>query len=250
MCSNKTSLTTDHLPRINPSAVPAHLAIIMDGNGRWAKARGLPRTAGHKRGAEALREMVEVCPELGVEYLTVYAFSSENWKRDPEEVTDLMQLLRWYLQREIKTLHKNNIRVRVIGDRARLATDIQQQIQDAEALTQANTRFNLTVALGYGSRLEWVRATQAIAEHVKNGALQPEDINEQALAQALYTHDLPDPDLLIRTGGEQRLSNFLLWQMAYTELYFTDILWPDFNRATLEEAIAAFAGRERRFGGV
>lgn len=227
---------------------PAHVAIIMDGNGRWAKARSLPRVAGHKKGADALREIMNGCRDAGVKYLTIYAFSSENWKRPAIEVKDLMELLRHYLGKEIATLHKNGIRLRIIGDRSKLASDIRQQIDDAEKLTQANTTFNFSVALSYGSQQEIVQAVQAIALHVASGELKPENINEEMISAALYTAGIPDPDLLIRTGGEHRLSNFLLWQSAYTELYFTPTLWPDFSVAHLQEALKEFATRERRYG--
>ncbi len=231
-----------------PGGAPRHIAIIMDGNGRWASARGLPRVAGHRRGAEALRRTVSAAGELGVPFLTLFGFSSENWKRPPTEIDDLMGLLRHYLRGEIAELHRNGVRVRVIGDRARLAPDIVTLIDNAEALTRENTGVNLTVALSYGGRAEIVAAAQAIARKAVAGKLDPEAIDEQAIERHLFTADLPDPDLLIRTSGEQRISNFLLWQCAYAELVFTKTLWPDFGRAELEQAIADYGGRERRYG--
>ncbi len=232
----------------SPVAMPRHIAIIMDGNGRWAKARHLPRTAGHKKGADAVQNAIDSCIKLGVEYLTLYAFSSENWKRSPSEVSDLMELLRFYLGKELEKLHKNNIRIRIIGERSRLAPDILESLHHAETLTQHNTALHLTIALSYGSRQEIVQSIRTLAEQLASGALKAEDITEEEVSLALYTHDLPDPDLLIRTGGEQRLSNFLLWQSAYTEFYFTETLWPDFDDEHLKRAIEAFQLRERRFG--
>lgn len=229
--------------------VPRHIAIIMDGNGRWAQARHLPRKMGHQRGADALRGMLEGCRELAVEYITIYAFSSENWNRSEPEVSDLMELMRFYLRKEVKNLHKNKVRVCFIGDRLRLSADIQKELQAAEELTAGNTSLCLTVALSYGSRQEMVRGIQKIAQKVASGELAPDAIDEQMLMSHLDTTALPDPDLLIRTGGDQRLSNFLLWQSAYTELYFTDTLWPDFTIDHLKAAIADYQGRERRFGG-
>lgn len=227
---------------------PAHVAIIMDGNGRWAKARGLPRTAGHKRGAEAVRRTVEAARELGVSYLTLYAFSSENWKRPAGEVTDLMGLLRLYLRNEVANLHKNGIRLRVIGDRSRLSADINALIDESETKTAANTSLTLVLALSYGGRQEIVRAARKLAEDVAAGRMAAADIDESAFGARLFTADIPDPDLLIRTSGEQRISNFLLWQAAYAEFVFTDVLWPDFGREHLEDAIRDFHGRERRYG--
>ncbi|KAF0224768.1 MAG: undecaprenyl diphosphate [Rhodospirillaceae bacterium] len=227
---------------------PVHVAIIMDGNGRWAKARGLPRTAGHKRGAEAVRRTVEAAREMGVSYLTLYAFSSENWKRPAGEVTDLMGLLRLYLRNEVANLHKNGIRLRVIGDRSRLSADINALIDESESKTAANTALTLVLALSYGGRQEVVCAARKLAEEVAAGRLSPADIDEAAFAARLFTADIPDPDLMIRTSGEQRISNFLLWQAAYAEFVFTDVLWPDFGREHLEDAIRDFHGRERRYG--
>lgn len=227
---------------------PKHIAVIMDGNGRWAKAKGLKRTDGHRQGAESLRTILKACPELGVEYLTVYAFSSENWNRPQEEVSELMRLLVFYLQGEVKTLKESDIRLKIIGDRQRLAASVQKQIEKAEAATAACSSFQLTVCLSYGARQEMIHAIQDIARDVAAGAVKPDAIDEKMLEQKLYTHELPVPDLLIRTGGEHRLSNFLLWQSAYTELYFTDTLWPDFSAAHLQEACDDFAKRERRYG--
>jgi undecaprenyl diphosphate synthase len=231
-----------------PRPLPRHIAIIMDGNGRWAKARGLPRIAGHRRGAEAVRRTLVAAGEIGIPYLTLFGFSSENWQRPHHEVDDLMGLLRHYLRGEIAGLQKNGVRLRVIGDRARLSPDIVAMIADAEALTRDNSGVNLTVALSYGGRAEIVAAARAIAGTVAAGRLAVADIDEDLIAGHLFTAELPDPDLLIRTSGEQRISNFLLWQCAYAELVFTKTLWPDFGRPDLEQAIADFSVRERRYG--
>ncbi len=229
-------------------APPTHVAIIMDGNGRWATGRGLPRVAGHKRGGDAVRRTVRGAAELGIRYLTLFGFSSENWKRPLAEVTDLMGLLRHYLLGEVADLHRNGVRVRVIGDRERLAPDIVTLIANAEAMTRDNAGLNLTVALSYGSRAEIVFAARRLAREVAAGRLAAEAIDEAAFARSLFTDGIPDPDLLIRTSGEKRLSNFLLWQGAYTELVFLDVLWPDFGREHLEEAVREFHRRERRYG--
>ena len=231
-----------------PRPVPRHIAIIMDGNGRWAQARGLPRIAGHRRGAEAVRRTVTAAGELGIPYLTLFGFSSENWKRPLEEVDDLMGLLRHYLRGEIAELHRNGVRLRVIGDRGRLATDIVTLIANAEALTRENTGVNLTIALSYGGRAEIIAAMRVLALRAAAGDLEPEAIDEEMMSRNLFTADIPDPDLLIRTSGEQRISNFLLWQCAYSELVFTKTLWPDFGEADLQQAIADYGGRERRYG--
>jgi undecaprenyl diphosphate synthase len=231
-----------------PRLVPRHVAIIMDGNGRWARARGLPRIAGHRRGAEAARRTLVAAGELGIPYLTLFGFSSENWRRPRDEVDDLMALLRHYLRGEIAELHRNGARLRVIGDRTRLSSDIVAMIADAEALTRANPGVNLTVAISYGGRAEIVAAARAVAAEAAAGRLAPDAVDEKLLASHLFTAELPDPDLLIRTGGEQRISNFLLWQCAYAELVFTKTLWPDFGRQDLEQAIAEYGGRERRYG--
>lgn len=227
---------------------PVHVAIIMDGNGRWAKARGLPRTAGHKRGAEAVRRTVECAREMGISYLTLYAFSSENWKRPAGEVTDLMGLLRLYLRNEVKALHKNGIRLRVIGDRTRLSADIIDLIEESEAKTATNTAMTLVLALSYGGRQEIAAAARSLAEDVAAGRLVPSAIDETVLAQRMFTVGMPDPDLVIRTSGEKRISNFLLWQNAYAEMVFMDVLWPDFGRDEMEAAIRDYHGRERRYG--
>lgn len=221
----------------------------MDGNGRWAKRRLLPRALGHRQGAEAVRRTVTACAEMGVGYLTLYAFSSENWKRPPEEVDDLMSLLRLYLRNEVAELNRQNVRLRVIGDRTRLSADVVDLVSESEALTARNTGLTLVLALNYGAQAEITAAVRDIARKVKTGELDPEAVTERTVAEHLLTHDMPDPDVIIRTSGEQRLSNFLLWQAAYAELIFVPCLWPDFDRAELEAAIADFAQRDRRFGG-
>jgi undecaprenyl diphosphate synthase len=228
--------------------VPLHLAVIMDGNGRWAKARGLPRTAGHKRGADAARRTVTAAAKMGLRYLTLYSFSSENWKRPVDEVNDLMGLLRWYLKNEVRELHKNGIRLRVVGERSRLDQEILDLIEEGEGLTRSNAQMDLIMALSYGSRQEMVAAMQDMARAVAEGRLSPEAIDERAFEQRLWTSDIPDPDLILRTSGEQRLSNFLLWQSAYSELMFVDCLWPDFGEAELTAAIEEFRRRDRRYG--
>ena len=236
------------VPGAPPRPLPRHIAIIMDGNGRWAKARGLPRIAGHRHGAEAVRRTLQGAGEIGIPYLTLFGFSSENWKRPHAEVDDLMGLLRHYLQREIADLHKRGARLRVIGELGRMSADLVALIRNAEALTRDNGGINLTIALSYGGRAEIVSAARAIAAEAAAGRLAPEDVDEARIAGHLFTADLPDPDLLIRTSGEQRLSNFLLWQCAYAELVFTKTLWPDFGRGDLDAAIADYCGRERRYG--
>lgn len=228
--------------------IPTHIAIIMDGNGRWAKGRNLPRIAGHKKGMDAVREAIEACKEIGVPYLTLYAFSSENWSRPASEVDALMDLLRFYLGKELKQLHKNDICLKIIGDRAMLSADINQEISKAEELTKNNKSLRLTIALSYGSHQEIAAAARMVAEQVLAGKMDVATINEKSFGQFLYTADMPEPDLLIRTSGEKRLSNFLLWQMAYTELFFIDILWPDFKKEHIKEAVAEFTKRERRYG--
>ncbi len=227
---------------------PLHVAVIMDGNGRWARARGLPRTAGHHRGAEAVKRTVRDSIDLGVGYLTLFGFSSENWKRPLAEIGDLMGLLRSYLSREIAELHKQGVRFRVIGERERLDDDIVALIEQAERTTEGNTILNLTIALSYGGRAEVANAARALAKDVAAGRLCPESIDEATLAGRLETTGIPDPDLLIRTSGEKRISNFMLWQCAYTEFVFVDTYWPDFSRPDLEAAIDEFGQRERRFG--
>jgi len=230
-------------------AVPRHVAIIMDGNGRWAKARSLPRVAGHREGAEAARRALRAAGDAGVECLTLYAFSSENWRRPEEEVNDLMGLLRFYIGKELDALHREGIRLRILGDYSAFQKDIVTLIDTAVAKTAGNKRITLAMALNYGARDELVRATRALAGRVAEGTLAPGAIDEAAIEAELYSADLPPLDLLIRTSGEHRLSNFLLWQAAYAELVFLDLLWPDFDAAAFDEALTQFAGRERRFGG-
>jgi undecaprenyl diphosphate synthase len=230
-------------------SVPVHVAIIMDGNGRWAKARGLPRTVGHHRGADAVRRSVAGAAELGIAYLTLFGFSSENWKRPAAEIDDLMGLLRFYLKAEIAELDRNGVRLRVIGERARLSQDIVALIEDAEARTAGNRRLNLTVALSYGGRAEIVLAARRLAEAALAGRIALDQIDESLFSRYLLTAEIPDPDLVIRTSGEKRISNFLLWQSAYAELVFLDRLWPDFTKDDLREAILEFQGRDRRYGG-
>lgn len=246
--SLKQAVDTTVIAQIDAASVPKHIAIIMDGNGRWAKARGLPRTFGHKKGAEALGDLLKSVGEMGVEYLTVYAFSAENWKRPAIEISELMGLLKYYLHHELKRIHEQNIRLKIIGDRTDLDKEICHQIEDAEILTAGNTGLTLLIALSYGSRQELLRAVRTLAARVEKGEFFANAITEEMLISVLDTQKIPDPDLLIRTGGEQRLSNFLLWQSAYTELWFTPVLWPDFTNDTLKEAIHDYATRERRFG--
>ncbi len=227
---------------------PVHVAIIMDGNGRWAKKRVLPKVAGHKRGADAVRRCVEDSMDLGIKYLTLYAFSSENWNRPEDEVNDLMSLLQRYLTKEVDELHEKNIRLNFIGDRSKLSANILKLLQKAEIKTRDNSRLCLTLALSYGGRAEIIDAARALGEKIKTGEINPEDITEEAFSSHLHTGDIPDPDLIIRTSGEQRISNFLLWQIAYAEFVFLDVLWPDFNREMLERAISEYCGRDRRYG--
>lgn len=240
---DKASLKQDVLP-----PVPVHIAIIMDGNGRWAKARGLPRSAGHKRGAESVRRSVKAAVSNGVQYLTLFGFSSENWKRPVDEISDLMGLLRFYLKSEIKALDKEGVQLRVIGDRSRLETDIVELIEQSEKQTEPNNRLVLTIALSYGGRAEIIRAARQLAEQVSNGDLSVDQITDETFASHLYTSTIPDPDLLIRTSGEQRISNFLLWQCAYTEFSFVETLWPDFSEEQFCNAIKDFQTRDRRYG--
>ncbi len=229
-------------------ASPKHVAIIMDGNGRWAKARNLPREAGHQRGAEAVRQIIKTSVDLGISYLTIYGFSNENWKRPIREIADLMGLLRLYLRKEIAELNHQGVRIRFIGDRDRLADDIVSLIEMAEHRTKNNGRLNLVVAISYGSRQEITDAARRLVRDSLDGYIEPSSIDENALTDRLATAGMPDPDLLIRTSGEQRISNFLLWQSAYAELVFVDTFWPDFSKSDLEEAIREFQRRERRFG--
>ncbi len=232
----------------DPPPPPVHIAIIMDGNGRWARFRGLPRVAGHKQGAEAVKRAIKCAGEMGVSYLTMYGFSSENWKRPKDEVNDLMGLLRYYLGSEIDYLNKNGVRFRIIGERDQLGPDIVKLIDKAEKLTAGNDRLTLIVALSYGGRTEIVRAARYLAGEVAAGSLSPEEINETAFKGHLFTAGIPDPDLLIRTSGEKRISNFLLWQLAYTELVFVDTLWPDFSKEDFANAVREYHRRERRYG--
>lgn len=227
---------------------PEHVAIIMDGNGRWASAKGVSRSKGHRKGADAVRQAIEGAIECGVRYLTLYAFSTENWNRPIDEVNDLMGLLRMYLKKEVRTLSKEGVRLRVIGRRDSLSRDIRKMIDAAEDQTKHNSRLTLVIALSYGAREELTLATRNIAEAVKNGTLQSDEVSEAVIDQYLYTSDIPDPDLIIRTSGEQRLSNFLLWQAAYAEFLFLPDLWPDFTKQTFADAVAEFHCRERRYG--
>lgn len=230
--------------------IPQHIAIILDGNGRWAKKKGMPRNYGHTQGSKNVERICEDAYNLGVKYLTVYAFSTENWKRPKDEVDALMKLLRNYMKTCLKTAEKNHMKVRVIGDKTALDDDIRNRIAELEEATKNNDGLNFQIALNYGSRDEMVRAMRKMCADCKEGALEPEQIDEKLFESYLDTHDIPDPDLMIRTSGEQRLSNYLLWQLAYTEFYFTDVLWPDFTKDDLIEAIEYYNGRERRFGGV
>jgi undecaprenyl diphosphate synthase len=232
-----------------PRPVPKHVAIIMDGNGRWAAKRGLPRVAGHKVGAEAVRRAMQAAVDHGVEVLTLYAFSSENWKRSAEEIADLTGLMRFYLERELKTLEKEQVRLKLIGDYSAFGPELVNRLERAIEHTAGFDRLTLVVALNYGSRLEIAEAAQALADAAVAGRIRPDEIDEAAVAARLQTHDLPDLDLLIRTSGEVRLSNFLLWQAAYAELLFLDTLWPDFDEAAFADALETYAGRQRRFGG-
>ncbi len=230
--------------------IPAHVAVILDGNGRWAKKRLMPRTYGHKVGSRVVEDMLSIVDETGVKYFTVYAFSTENWKRSQEEVSMLMGILRRYLKDCVKKSMKNNVRCRVIGRREELSPDIVESINNLEEKTKNNTGLNFTIAINYGGRDEITRAVKKIAKKVEQGEMRAEDITEQTISECLDTWELPDPDLLIRTSGEERLSNYLPWQLAYTEFYFTDTLWPDFNREELIKAFEKYNRRERRFGGV
>ncbi len=230
--------------------IPAHVALILDGNGRWAKKRGLPRPFGHKEGCVTVEKTVEIAARMGIKYLTVYGFSTENWKRSEEEVGALMQLFRYYMVRLLKIASANNVRVKMIGDRRRFAQDIIDGINRLEEETKDNTGLTFVIAVNYGGRDEIRRAAAKLAEDVKAGKVEAEDITESVFASYLDTADIPDPDLLIRTSGELRLSNYLLWQLAYTELYVTDCLWPDFDEKELEKAIIQYNKRDRRFGGV
>jgi undecaprenyl diphosphate synthase len=233
-----------------PFAMPRHVAIIMDGNGRWAAARGLPRGEGHRRGVEALRKTVRAAGELGISYLTIFSFSAENWSRPASEIRDLMGLLRRFIRNDLAELHRSGVKVRVIGERRDLEPEIRGLLEEAEELTLGNDGLTLVVAFNYGARQEIARAAARLAAEVKAGRLDPEALTADLIGQNLDAPDLPDPDLIIRTSGELRLSNFLLWQAAYSELVFVPTYWPDFDRAALEDAIAEYHRRERRFGGL
>ena len=230
--------------------IPQHIAIILDGNGRWAKKKGMPRNFGHTQGSKNVERICEDAYKMGVKYLTVYAFSTENWKRPKEEVDALMNLLRNYMKTCLKTAEKNRMRVRVLGDKTALDDDIRSRIAELEEATKDNDGLNFQIALNYGSRDEMIRAMKNMCMDVKEGKLEAKQIDEKLFERYLDTHGIPDPDLMIRTSGEQRLSNYLLWQLAYSEFYFTDVLWPDFTKEDLAEAIAYYNDRDRRFGGV
>jgi undecaprenyl diphosphate synthase len=238
--------TTSAVPAL--SALPQHVAVIMDGNGRWAKGRGLPRIAGHRKGVEAVRELVTACGELGIPYLTLFAFSSENWRRPETEVRLLLELFLMALDKEVKKLHTSKVRFRVIGDIERFGPKLGARIQAAEALTRDNQNLTLTIAANYGGRWDVAQACKALVREAAAGQLDPESVSPESLEPHLSMAGIPEPDLFIRTGGEQRISNFLLWQLAYTELYFTPVLWPEFDRSQFDQALASFASRQRRFG--
>ena len=248
MSEPKASLADAGVTTLRPP--PRHVAIIMDGNGRWAKARGLPRALGHKEGVEALRRTVEASRELGITHLSVYAFSTENWNRPQAEIDALFDLLRVFVKRDLARLHKDGVRIRIVGSRDGLSDDILSLIDEAVELTKGNTRLNLNIAFNYGGRGEIVAAVKEIARRVEAGNLNADQIDEALISRLMWTADSPDPDLVIRTSGELRLSNFLLWSGAYAELMFMDLWWPDFNRDSLEKAIDAFRRRDRRFGGL
>jgi undecaprenyl diphosphate synthase len=243
-----TSLADAGVATLRPP--PRHVAIIMDGNGRWAKARGLPRAMGHREGVEALRRTVEASRDLGITHLSVYAFSTENWNRPQAEIDALFDLLRLFVKRDLARLHKDGVRIRIVGSREGLSEDILSLIDEAIDLTKDNTRLNLNIAFNYGGRGEIVAAAREIARRIETGTLKADQVDEALISQLMWTADSPDPDLVIRTSGELRLSNFLLWSGAYAELMFMDLWWPDFNRESLEKAIDAFRRRDRRFGGL
>ena len=238
----------DIVESIDKTKLPKHIAIIMDGNGRWAKERGEDRVYGHHEGVISVREIVNACAEIGIEYLTLYAFSAENWNRPKTEVDALMELLVNTIRKEVDELHKNNVRLHIIGDFASLPAICQKELNEAKAITENNTRLNLILALSYSSRQEIVEAARQIATKVKNGIIQPDEINAEIFEQHLYTASFPDPELMIRTSGEFRISNYLLYQLAYAELYFTNVHWPDFRKQNLFEALLNYQQRERRFG--
>ena len=240
--------TTNDSPQFGPAGLPRHVAIIMDGNGRWAERQNKQRVAGHRAGVEIVRDVVKTCGELGIKALTLFAFSSENWRRPQKEVGLLMELFLLALEREVKKLHRNNVQLRVIGDISAFADKIQQRINEAELLTRNNDGLVLNIAANYGGKWDITQAVQKLAQQVQQGKCLPQDISADDIASQLSLHDLPEPDLFIRTGGEQRISNFMIWQLAYTELYFTPILWPDFSRDEFEKALLSFSKRQRRFG--
>lgn len=244
--SEQNSTTESTIPKT--SKIPEHVAIIMDGNGRWAQKRGSPRVAGHKAGVETVRSVIQTCAEKGIKVLTLFAFSSENWRRPKKEVSLLMSLFLAALQREVKKLHKNDVQLRIVGDVSAFDNKIQKHIKKAEELTKNNKTLILNIAANYGGQWDITEAVKSLAEQVEAGTLKAEDITSDLIAQNLSMNDLPEPDLFIRTGGEQRISNFLIWQLAYSELYFTDTLWPDFDLHAFENALTSFAGRQRRFG--
>ncbi|MBI3975321.1 MAG: isoprenyl transferase [Armatimonadetes bacterium] len=246
----KASRRAEPPPRLDPTRLPRHVAIIMDGNGRWARRRGLPRTEGHRAGREAVRRTLEACRDLSIEYLTLYAFSTENWRRPADEVEELLLLLHEFVAAEADDLERNGIRLHISGDLDHLPEAIAAKLREVMARTCGNTRLVLNCALNYGGRAELLQAVRRLAEDAAAGRVAPAAIDDATFARYLYTDGLPDPDLLIRTGGEQRISNFLLWQIAYTELYFSDVYWPDFDATHLAAAVEAFQGRRRRFGGV
>ena len=233
---------------VTEMGVPNHVAIILDGNGRWAKAKGLPRTAGHVQGAKTVEDICEIAYNMGINYLTVYAFSTENWNRPDDEVKALMTLLRNYMKNCLKRAQKNNMCVRVIGDKSRLDDDIREKINTLEEATKNNTGLHFQIAINYGSRDEMTRAVKKVAQKVASGELKAEEITEQIIESELDTAGIPDPDLMIRTSGEQRISNYMLWQLAYAEFYFTSVPWPDFNKEELEKAVQAYENRDRRYG--
>jgi undecaprenyl diphosphate synthase len=245
---DKTEITDPAEVLAAKSAIPQHVAVIMDGNGRWARSRGLPRIAGHRKGVERVRDMVTACVEKGVKYLTLFAFSSENWRRPAQEVQLLKELFLVALEKEVRKLHKNSVRFRVIGDIDRFGEKITARIHQAETLTQNNSALTLTIAANYGGRWDIAQACAELARRAVRGEIDPGLITEESLAPFLSMAGAPEPDLFIRTGGEQRISNFLMWQLAYTEMYFTPVLWPDFDRAQFEQALVSYAGRQRRFG--
>lgn len=236
------------MAKADNNKIPRHVAIIMDGNGRWARKRHMPRIAGHRVGLEAVRKTIKACVEQGVEVLTLFAFSSENWRRPKEEVGLLMKLFMTALDNEVKKLHKNGVRLRIIGDVTAFSPELQQRITDAEALTADNSTLHLNIAANYGGRWDIAQAVRNLAKQVRLGEIAADDISEEMIGKQLSLAELPEPDLFIRTGGEQRISNFLLWQLAYTELYFTDLLWPSFDAEALQQAIDSYSGRQRRFG--